>query len=70
LIVDNTFATPMLVRPLELGAHFAVHSATKYLAGHGDVLGGMVVTDADALRGLAGAGAGWSVRCSVRSKAI
>ncbi len=44
LIVDNTFATPMLVRPLELGADFVVHSATKYLAGHGDVLGGLVVT--------------------------
>ena len=45
LIVDNTFATPLLVRPLELGAHFSVHSATKYLAGHGDVLGGLVITD-------------------------
>jgi cystathionine beta-lyase/cystathionine gamma-synthase len=46
LVVDNTFTTPVLLRPLELGAHFAVHSATKYLAGHGDVLGGLVVTDA------------------------
>src|SRR5690348_1475160 len=45
LVVDNTFATPMIVRPLELGAHFSVHSVTKYLAGHGDVLGGAVVTD-------------------------
>jgi len=45
LVVDNTFATPLLVRPLELGAHFSVHSVTKYLAGHGDVLGGIVVTD-------------------------
>jgi len=52
LIVDNTFATPMLLRPLELGAHFAVHSATKYLAGHGDVLGGIVVTDAEHYPGL------------------
>ncbi|HTT62524.1 MAG TPA: aminotransferase class I/II-fold pyridoxal phosphate-dependent enzyme [Bryobacteraceae bacterium] len=55
LIVDNTFATPVLLRPLELGAHFTVHSATKYLAGHGDVLGGIVVTDAahyDGLRAL------------------
>jgi cystathionine beta-lyase/cystathionine gamma-synthase len=43
-IVDNTFATPMLVRPLELGADFSVHSATKYLAGHGDVLGGLITT--------------------------
>ena len=46
LIVDNTFATPMMIRPLELGANMVVHSATKYLAGHGDVLGGIVVSDA------------------------
>jgi cystathionine gamma-synthase/methionine-gamma-lyase len=55
LVVDNTFATPLIVRPLELGANFSVHSLTKYLAGHGDVLGGVVVTDAahfDALRTL------------------
>jgi cystathionine gamma-synthase/methionine-gamma-lyase len=45
LIVDNTFATPMLVRPLELGANISVHSATKYLAGHGDVLGGVAIAD-------------------------
>jgi len=45
LIVDNTFATPLLLRPLELGAGIVVHSATKYLAGHGDVLGGVIVSD-------------------------
>lgn len=45
LIVDNTFATPLLNRPLDHGAHLVVHSATKYLAGHGDVLGGLIVTD-------------------------
>jgi cystathionine beta-lyase/cystathionine gamma-synthase len=45
LIVDNTFATPLITRPLESGAHFTVHSLTKYLSGHGDVLGGIVVTD-------------------------
>ena len=45
LIVDNTFATPMLMRPLELGASMVIHSATKYLAGHGDVLGGVVISD-------------------------
>jgi cystathionine beta-lyase/cystathionine gamma-synthase len=44
MVVDNTFATPLIVRPLELGAHFSVHSVTKYLAGHGDVLGGVVIT--------------------------
>jgi cystathionine gamma-synthase/methionine-gamma-lyase len=43
LIVDNTFATPYLCRPLELGADIVVHSATKYLGGHGDVMGGIVV---------------------------
>jgi len=45
LVVDSTFATPMLVRPLELGANIVIHSATKYLAGHGDVLGGVIVAD-------------------------
>jgi cystathionine gamma-synthase/methionine-gamma-lyase len=45
LVVDNTFGTPLLCHPLEMGAHFSVHSLTKYLAGHGDVLGGVVVTD-------------------------
>ena len=56
LVVDSTFATPLIVRPLELGASFSVHSLTKYLAGHGDVLGGVVVSDAahfDAMRALA-----------------
>jgi cystathionine gamma-synthase/methionine-gamma-lyase len=42
-IVDNTFATPYLCRPLELGADLVVHSATKYLGGHADVMGGVVV---------------------------
>jgi len=45
LIVDNTFASPALVRPLELGAHLSVSSATKYLSGHGDVIGGLVSCD-------------------------
>lgn len=45
LIVDNTFATPLLVRPLDLGASIVCHSVTKYLAGHGDVLGGVIVAD-------------------------
>lgn len=45
LVVDNTFATPMLMRPLQFGANIVVHSVTKYLAGHGDVLGGVVVSD-------------------------
>jgi cystathionine gamma-synthase len=41
--VDNTFATPIVQRPLELGADAVVHSATKYLGGHSDVVGGLVV---------------------------
>ncbi len=43
LAVDNTFATPVLTRPLELGADIVMHSATKYLGGHSDVLGGALV---------------------------
>src|ERR1035438_6251480 len=52
LVVDNTFGTPLLCRPLEMGANFAVHSVTKYLAGHGDVLGGIVVSDQQHYEGL------------------
>lgn len=43
LVVDNTFATPYLQRPLELGADIVVHSMTKYLGGHSDVVGGAVI---------------------------
>ncbi|MFK5954944.1 MAG: PLP-dependent aspartate aminotransferase family protein [Planctomycetota bacterium] len=45
VMVDNTFATPLLQLPLNLGATFSVHSGTKYLGGHGDVLAGIVATD-------------------------
>ncbi|MFB8028752.1 MULTISPECIES: trans-sulfuration enzyme family protein [unclassified Streptomyces] len=45
LLVDNTFATPVLQRPLEHGARIVLHSATKYLGGHGDVMGGVVACD-------------------------
>src|SRR6202008_752965 len=45
--VDNTFATPANQRPLELGADFVLHSTTKYLGGHSDVVGGVVVTRDD-----------------------
>jgi len=44
LLVDHTFATPCLAQPLKLGADVVIHSSTKYLAGHGDVLSGVVVT--------------------------
>jgi cystathionine beta-lyase len=48
-IVDNTFMTPYLQRPLELGADIVVHSATKFLGGHSDVISGLAVTKTEAL---------------------
>jgi cystathionine beta-lyase/cystathionine gamma-synthase len=52
LLIDNTFATPLLCNPLHHGADFVVHSATKYIAGHGDVMAGVVVTSAEGRRRL------------------
>jgi methionine-gamma-lyase len=49
LVVDNTFATPYYQRPLELGADIVVHSATKYIGGHGDTVGGIIVGPEDIL---------------------
>ncbi|GLQ95658.1 trans-sulfuration enzyme family protein [Dyella mobilis] len=49
LVVDNTFCSPMLQRPLEHGADLVVHSATKYLNGHSDMVGGIVVAGQDGL---------------------
>jgi cystathionine beta-lyase len=49
LAVDNTLLTPVLQRPLELGAHLVVHSATKAIGGHGDVMAGVVVANEDEL---------------------
>lgn len=49
VVVDNTFATPILQQPLDLGADLVVHSATKYIAGHSDVLMGAIVTRNDEL---------------------
>ena len=55
VVVDNTFATPLLQQPLSLGADIVVHSATKYLAGHSDVqLGALVVSDEEVLNALKG----------------
>ena len=45
VLVDNTFATPVLQNPLDLGARMSLHSATKYLGGHGDVVGGVIACD-------------------------
>jgi methionine-gamma-lyase len=50
VIVDNTFASPYLQRPLELGADVVVHSTTKYICGHGTVIGGAVVTTDEAVQ--------------------
>jgi cystathionine gamma-synthase/cystathionine gamma-lyase len=49
VVVDNTFATPVLQSPLELGASIVLHSTTKYLNGHSDVVGGAIVTSDDAI---------------------
>ncbi len=49
VVVDNTFATPYLQRPLELGCDIVMHSATKFINGHSDMVGGMVVVDDDDL---------------------
>ena len=51
LVVDNTFATPYLQRPLDLGAHVVVHSTTKYINGHSDVVGGAILTSDERLYG-------------------
>jgi cystathionine gamma-synthase len=50
VVVDNTFATPINQRPLTLGAHLVVHSATKFMGGHSDALGGVVAGDRDLVR--------------------
>ena len=56
LIVDNTFATPLNLKPLRLGANVVVHSLTKYMAGHNDVIGGAVISNAKIINEL------WHVR--------
>lgn len=52
VVVDNTFASPYLCQPLALGADLVIHSATKYLGGHSDVIAGVVVGDAARIRGI------------------
>lgn len=49
-VVDNTFATPYFQKPLELGADVVVHSTTKYIGGHSDVVGGVVITDDEEIK--------------------
>lgn len=58
-VVDNTLATPLLVRPLALGADVALHSATKSLSGHSDVTGGVAAASAELATGIRQAGAVW-----------
>ncbi len=50
VLVDNTFATPYLQRPLTMGADVAIHSTTKYLSGHGTVVGGIITTNDDSIK--------------------
>lgn len=50
VVVDNTYCTPYLQRPLALGAHYVVHSATKYLGGHGDLIAGAIIGDQETLQ--------------------
>ena len=52
VICDNTFCSPYIQRPLELGADIVVHSATKYINGHGDLLAGVVVSDAETINNI------------------
>lgn len=56
VVVDNTFATPVLVKPLTIGADIVVHSATKYLNGHGDVVAGFSVSDKEKMAKIASTG--------------
>jgi len=52
VVVDNTFMSPYFQKPIDLGAHVSIHSATKYIGGHGDVVGGIAVGYADIFKGL------------------
>ncbi|MDR7869739.1 MAG: aminotransferase class I/II-fold pyridoxal phosphate-dependent enzyme [Tissierellaceae bacterium] len=54
LVVDNTFASPYFCNPIDLGADIVLHSATKYIGGHGDVLAGVVSSDAETIASIAG----------------
>ncbi|WP_332697106.1 methionine gamma-lyase [Halalkalibacter lacteus] len=50
VVVDNTFSTPYLQKPLQMGSDLVIHSATKYIGGHGDVIGGIIVGNGDTIR--------------------
>ena len=59
VIVDNTFSSPALQRPIHFGADLVVHSATKFLGGHGDLLGGIVAGPAEIIARIRGVGLRW-----------
>ena len=65
VVVDNTFASPVLQRPLEHGADVVVHSATKYLGGHGDLLGGVAVGKAELIGRIRGTGLRWMTGATI-----
>ena len=65
VVVDNTFASPVLQRPLEHGADVVVHSATKYLGGHGDLLGGIMVGKAELIGRVRGTGLRWMTGATI-----
>ncbi|BCZ17891.1 Cystathionine gamma-synthase MetB [Helicobacter sp. NHP19-003] len=80
-IVDNTFATPYLQNPLELGADIVVHSATKYLGGHSDVVAGLVTTNSpklaqeigflqNAIGGVLGPQDSWLIQRGIKTLAV
>ena len=64
-VVDNTFASPVLQQPLSLGADLVVHSATKYLGGHGDLLAGIVVGRAEHIKAIRGVGLRWTTGATI-----
>ena len=65
LVVDNTFASPVLQQPLAFGADLVVHSATKYLGGHGDLLAGVVAGRAEHINVIRGFGIRWSTGATI-----
>ena len=65
LMVDNTFASPYLVQPLKLGADIVVHSATKYLNGHGDVIAGAIITKKELIDQIIPCGLKYMTGCAI-----
>ena len=65
LVVDNTFASPALQQPIAHGADIVVHSATKYLGGHGDLLTGIVVGSTEHVNAIRGFGLRWATGATI-----